>query len=144
MAKPERDIQKEARVLVDAHFMTDNEAAAKHGISRRTVLNYRKRLEIDPELSQAFTGLMESVRDSDDWDWLTDGIRSAIRTALDFFDKMDRRNPEALRAVKETFEALSQYEQTRRVIDAKLEAMKQPGTSLPLHQTAFTQPNATA
>lgn len=54
MARPTFDRDKAIRVLLDAMHLGDEGAAKLHKISRRSVINYRKRIGDAPELAQAF------------------------------------------------------------------------------------------
>lgn len=57
MASTKIDYDKAARILVDAAQLGPQKAAEKHGITDKTVRNYRRRLETDEELSAAFRRL---------------------------------------------------------------------------------------
>lgn len=48
------NLERAAKVLVDAEAMGDVQAAEKWKVDERTVRNYRRRLEVDPEFSAAF------------------------------------------------------------------------------------------
>jgi len=120
MAEKKVDHEKAAQALVDAHFTTDKAAADKHGVTARTIRNYRARLKTDEEFSACFLSLLKEVRDGPEWDWLTDGLRSAIAAAIECCATLSRSDPESLMAIQQTISTLSGYEQTKRVIDAEL------------------------
>src|SRR5690606_6855080 len=70
MAAPNLDLDRAADVLFDAAFMPDRDAAEKHGLTRQTVIRYRKRLDpkdptYTPELVQLVTARVRQVRDAE-------------------------------------------------------------------------------
>lgn len=81
MAASRLDCGKAARALVDAQLLGDDLAAARHGITVRTIGRWRKRMESDQELSDAVRRKLEFiVREADD-NWLKD-VPEAIRVCL--------------------------------------------------------------
>ncbi len=52
MGRPALDLDYAAKVLAEAEFTTDRQAAAKFGIGERTIRNYRQRCEKSPELAE--------------------------------------------------------------------------------------------
>jgi hypothetical protein len=65
MAKTGLDLDRAARVLVDAFALGDRTAADRWKISEKTVRRYRARLETDPELSALV--LQKKAREEHDW-----------------------------------------------------------------------------
>lgn len=66
MATPKFDRDKAIRILVDAVQLGDAKACERHKVTVRTLQNYRKRLDGNPELSQAFA---QKKKQSDlEWD----------------------------------------------------------------------------
>lgn len=121
------DKVKAARVLVDAHFDTDDAAAKKHGVTVRTVTNYRFRAtpghkQYDADFSEYFRSLMDEVATDEKWDWMTDAVHAGVRACMECFRELDKKNPETLRTIRETVEMLTSYELTKKVIEAEIEA----------------------
>lgn len=61
MPLPEHDNQRAARALADAYFTTNKQAAAKHGISTRSIARYLSMLQKDASLSGLYDRLLEDV-----------------------------------------------------------------------------------
>jgi lipopolysaccharide biosynthesis regulator YciM len=148
----ELDIERAVRVLVDAHFESDVAVARRYGITRQSISNYRRRLdpshpEHSAELLHSFTGALERVRQSEEWDWLTDLLRTTAGAGVVLLERLKEvpadKLPDALAAMSDFLREAGVYEQTRRVIDAKLEAMKE-GAALPQPVAGFRQPEARA
>ena len=57
MANPVFDRPKAIQAILDAARTTDRKACQKHGITDRTLRNWRSRLESDPELTAGLTDL---------------------------------------------------------------------------------------
>jgi hypothetical protein len=97
--KPDRlDRHLAAQVLADAHIYNDKRAAQKHGVTERTIRNYRKRAQTDAELSAIFLEMVE--RATARW---ANGISRAIMRMMNFAeraaDEADPRIPENIEAV---------------------------------------------
>lgn len=147
MAASNFDIDRAASVLVAACFMTDEEAASKHGLSRRTVANYRNRLETDAELAQLFTSRLKEARDtSSDWlDDLEETIRVAMSAVRRCANELNYKDPESLIALTGALRVLSETHLARRVIDARLALQSvQPGAPNGETPAGFGQPHAHA
>ena len=106
--------------------MTDREAAERHGISRQSISNYRRRVkpesdDFSPELLRLFTLRLQEAREADDWaEELTDTIRQAmsfIREAVNELDPAEGRN---LDKVSSALSVLMEANLAKSVIDAKL------------------------
>lgn len=106
------DIERAAKVLVDSCFMTDAEAAKRHGVSRRTVISYRHRLDpahetFTAELAQHFTVKLREAREVEGWaDGLTETIRKAMSAVCECCDEMDKSDPRTLPALTEALRVL--------------------------------------
>lgn len=110
--------------------MTDREAAEKHGLTARTVRNYRRRLETDPELAELFRSRLRVVREeADDWlDELEHTIGKVLAAVQRCADKLNPHDPDALNALAAALRVLSETHLARRVIDARLaQQSDQPG-----------------
>lgn len=77
MAK--RDNAVAARVLAEAYFSTDQKVAEKHGITTRTITNYRTVLEKDPELSSLYFSCLDEIAHRDWADELSQTLTTALR-----------------------------------------------------------------
>lgn len=79
MPSNERDDERAARALADAHFTTDAKAAAKHGISTRSIERYRARLDKDTLLSGIYDRLLDEMRRRPWADELNQTLTTALR-----------------------------------------------------------------
>ena len=79
MPSNERDNERAARALVDAYFTTDAQAAAKHGISTRSIERYRARLDKDTVLSGLYDRLLDEARRRPWADELSQTLTTALR-----------------------------------------------------------------
>lgn len=113
-----------ASVLIEAAFQNDDKAAAKYGISLRTVRNYRCRLQTDPELAAIF----QTKKAIFDRVWADDLLR-ALRGAADFIceaaqsaraDEKCKTNPEMIAAMAGALKLCADVHLTSRVLDARL------------------------
>lgn len=138
MAAPNFDAERAARVLVDACFMTDAEAAERHDLSRRTVLNYRKRLASDAELAQLFTAKLQEARAHEGWaDDLTSTIRTAMSAVRRCANEMDPTKPSTLQALTDALRVLTEAQLALRVIDARLAQQDRQPEPAPGEGAAF-------
>lgn len=97
--KPDRlDRHLAAQVLADAHIYNDKRAAQKHGVTERTIRNYRKRAQTDAELSAIFLKLVDQATAR----WAK-GISRTIMRMMAFAeraaDEADPRIPENVEAI---------------------------------------------
>lgn len=69
--------ERAARILSDAIDTTDVLAATKHGVTTRTIENYRVRLETDP----SFAALVSKLRKASETQWQGERIL-ALRTTM--------------------------------------------------------------
>lgn len=76
MAK--RDNHAAARALADAVLTSDRKAAEKHGITDRTLRNYRAALDDDPELSALFRATVNEALTRSWAEELDAGLRDLI------------------------------------------------------------------
>lgn len=118
---PNFDAEKACEVLLDAAFYADSEAARRHSVSRRTVINYRKRLKTDPAFAQLFTDKLQQLRQDTDWEErLPATLRSALAKMDECFRAMPARSPETLRAISEAVTVMVDALMTLRMLDARL------------------------
>lgn len=138
------DTEKAAKALVDAHFMSDRDAAERNGVDARTIRRYRQRATSDHALSARVLGMLKELRTRPEWDFLDEALRTLINGLVERMDDLPN-TPEAYEAIRAGAETLGTLQQTRRVIDAKLEAMRQGQPTTPAPQPrGFGQTEARA
>lgn len=136
MAGPIFDAERACEVLLDAAFLTDGKAAEKHSVSRRTVINYRKRLRSDANFALLFTQKLNEIRAQTDWEErLPATLRKALTAAEQCFEKLPKQSPESLRAISEAVATLADALLTLRMLDARL--ADQAGAEAPADRQVF-------
>lgn len=78
------DRERAAHILADAVAIGDKPAAERNGITERTLRNYRKRLQSDPELSKLFRAkkdALDSDRDAERLEWSRE-LRRAVHVGV--------------------------------------------------------------
>ncbi len=109
-----------ATILAEAEVLGDGAACAKHGISDRTLRNYRARLAQDPELAALFREKLGALARR----WEED-LNPAIGEAIAFLRKAAReanpRDPKAIEAVASALKTLAELDLTHKVLEARLE-----------------------
>jgi hypothetical protein len=113
------DYDRVALILVEALFFGDRPTAEKWGIHRRTIENYRKRLDDDSELVQIFQFKKEEFEGN----WAQE-IPVAIRKAIAFIGRSateaDPKDPQAIHAMAGAVKILAEVGLTKEIIDARL------------------------
>jgi hypothetical protein len=113
------DYDRVASILVEAAYYGEQSAAARWGISDRTILNYRNRLNEDEELSDIFA--LKKAAFENEW---ANEVPAAIRSALRFIvragEEANPKDPEAIHAVAGALKIVSEVELTREIINARL------------------------
>ena len=105
--------------LVDAAYMGDKEAAEKHGVTTRTVRNWRNRLETDARFSSFF----REKKLLSDQEWaseLPSAIRAAIRFVRESAKESKLGDPDATKVVADALRILAEVALTREILDARL------------------------
>lgn len=117
---PRRDNNLAARALADAVLTNDRTAAAKHGITDRTLRRYREALETDPELSATFRATLDAL--------LTEGWAKELDAGIrDLIGQLRRRSetlantPEGYQALVDAVRALGEIAVAREVLNAAAE-----------------------
>lgn len=115
------NLERVARILVEAEYHKDQEVCEKYGITTRTLRNYRKKLAENSKLSDIFR-LKEKKYSAD---WAQDAsvaISSAFRFLGKVIDQTDLKeaDPAMIRAVAGAVKIMTQAEQTKRMIDARI------------------------
>lgn len=120
-SKPSYSTQKKAAVLVDACFVADRKAAEDHGVSRSSIIRWRRQMDERPELAEAYCELyQEEVQGQD---WLQDATET-VQNAFSFLRKaageLDPADPEAVKAVAMAVQTVTEAKLTAEVINARL------------------------
>ncbi|MCX7601465.1 MAG: hypothetical protein N2Z75_05925 [Meiothermus sp.] len=114
------DYELAATVLAEATLEDDRTVCERHGITPRTLRNYRYRLQSDPELSLLFRERLRTL----EREWANE-LAPAIRQAVRFLQRAaqvaDPRDPRAIEAVAEALRVLSEVSMTREVLQTRLE-----------------------
>ena len=112
-------------VLADAIIIGDKRAAEKHGLTERTILNYRKRLEGDVKLSNLF---QEKVKAAES-EWAGQ-LGTAIRAGIDFLKSAAQTakasDPDAIHAVAGAVKILTEVATVSKMLDARIAAQARP------------------
>ena len=111
--------ERKAMILVDALYQGDKEAANKHGISTRSIRNWKKDIENDAVFSAIFQKkLLER-----DQRWASD-IPAALNACIAFIKEAAntarKTDPDAIEAVTKAAQTLSEIDITRGIINARL------------------------
>lgn len=109
-----------AEILVDAYLTRkDSETAKKHGISVKSLYNYRKRLDEDAELAELFRE--KKAIASEGW---ADEVPGAMRASVTFLreaaERGERSDPEMVHAIAGSMKLLSEVASTWKFLELKL------------------------
>lgn len=119
--KQEAKARKIARVLVDATFKGEREAAKMWGIVHKTVYNYWDQLESDPLIARFYT--IEKERREKEW---ASKLTGPILGALDYFDRVfidaSTSDPDTIKAVTEAFSVLVEAKAVNEMLHANANA----------------------
>ena len=111
--------ERAASVLVDAAYHGDEEAAAKWGLTTRTIQNYRRRLATDTILSQFFA--QKKLLVESEWkDETADAIREAARFCVRSAKEADHKDPDVINAVGSFYSRLVNAAVMREILNARL------------------------
>jgi hypothetical protein len=110
--------ERAASALVDAAYLGDKQAAERHGITARSIRNYRQRLQEDRELSELF----QHKRALAEQDWAHE-LAPAIRASIDFLrraaQRASTRDADVIHSVAGALKILSNVAMTKEVLDAR-------------------------
>ncbi len=131
-------LERIAEILCDAFLSRDDrKTAERHGITDRTLRNWRARLDTDPELSQLFRE--KKAKASEGW---ADEVPGAMRASVSFLrraaEEGDHTDPDMVHSVAGSMKLLSEVAATWKLLDQRL---AQSAVSSP--QTATQQRSAT-
>lgn len=119
MANAEINKELAATVLIEAAYTTDEKAAARYGISLRTIQRWRSKIQTDPILA----GFVATKKRAFDEAWAEEipvTLRKAMRFLNDAFEKADARNPAIIESVVGAIKIIAEVQMTGRWIDARI------------------------
>lgn len=125
MARPKRDNNLAARLLVDAALLGDATACAKHKTTLRTLQRYRAALKDDPELSRLYAELSAEVTSRSWAQELDDTLASGIRKMRELIEAT--KTPDSLEVVSEAVQGLAKIAITKEVLRADSDAERDSG-----------------
>lgn len=112
-----RDNTVAARALVEAMLVKDDKkVAARHGITARTLTNWRAALAKDDELSAIF---QDRLRDALNSSWVAEldtTLSSTLRSLRTHVEGLYEMTPESVEAISTAFEAVSEIAIAREVL----------------------------
>jgi len=105
--------------LVDASLTNDTVAAEKWNVTVRTIQNWRKRLDSDPEFSELFA----SKRAAAEKEW-ADELPTAIRSTIEFIKRAAQSpncsDPAMVHSMAGAMKILTETAAMRKLLDARL------------------------
>jgi hypothetical protein len=114
--------ETKAKAIVDAALTTDREAAADHGISRKSLTRWRKDLQTDTALQRLVTERWAEVRAADTWvEDTTQTIRNALSFLRTAMNELDPSDPEAVEAVTGAIQTLAEAKAMADIIDTRIQ-----------------------
>lgn len=119
------DYPKLALILVEALYFGDKRTAARWGITNRTVVNYRNRLNDDAELSNLF--LLKKSQFETDW---ASKIPASILAGIDYLGEAAKQtdySPETIHAIAGAVKILAEIGLTKELIDARIGKFNREG-----------------
>lgn len=130
--------ERVAEILVDAYLTRkDAVTAKKHGISVKSLYNYRKRLDEDAELAELFRE--KKAVASDGW---ADEVPGAMRASVTFLreaaERGERADPEMVHAIAGSMKLLSEVASTWKFLELKLLNTSKPQVINAPQQTGAT------
>lgn len=117
--------ERAAAALVDAAYMGDKKAAERHGVTTRSIRNWRERLDAD----QHFSAVFREKKVLTDQEWageLPSAIRAAIRFVRESAKESKLGNPDSTKVVADALRILVEVALTREILDARLAGQNRP------------------
>ena len=110
---------RRARILIDAMYMGEKDAAKKHGVSIRSIMNWKKELGNDSEFSTIFRKYANEREKS----W-ADEIPAALEASINFLksaaNEASPKNADVIKAISGATQVLSDVAITKDIIDARI------------------------
>jgi hypothetical protein len=116
--RPAQDRQSMVQMLVEAVLLGDSKAAKKYGVTRQTLLNYRKLLKDDPSFFTLFEQTSNALLTRPWADDLDSALGKTVNKMVQMVEAQVNGEPEALEAVTKAFTALSEIQLAREVLGA--------------------------
>lgn len=117
--------ERKATVLVDALYKGDKAAAAKHGVSERSVRRWR----VDLEEGTTLSSIVQKKLLERDKSWAEE-IPAALNACIGYIREaaqtVNKRDPDAIEAVTKAAATLSEIDITRGIINARLAGQNRP------------------
>ena len=121
MAFPKRDTDRAARILVDAALTTDANACEKHGVTVRTLQNYRAALKKDAELSRIYEH-MRKLALSGNWaEELEQTLNAGLQKLRALIQGAQSSDPDTIAAVTNAVLGMAETAMTRDLLAARLQ-----------------------
>ena len=127
MAAPNFNADRAARILVEATMsrLTDEEFAKRHGVSDRTLRNWRTRLGEDDEFAELFLSLKSKAVDK----W-AGSLAGAIRGSIEFLARAAETcatdDPAAVHSIAGALKILADVAMTQQALDARFAGQHRP------------------
>jgi hypothetical protein len=120
--KGHQRLERIAEILVDAYITRDDrETGARYGITDRTLRNWRRELERNPELADLFRA--KKAKASEGW---ADEVPGALRAAVGFLrraaEEGDPKDAKMVHSVAGALKMLSETAATWKILDARFPA----------------------
>lgn len=111
-----------AAALVEAAYSTDKQAAKKYGVTERTIRNWKKKLDEDPEFSRIF----HNKRSEFEKGW-ADEAPEALKAGIDFLKDaavkaktQTNPKPDLIHAVAGSTKILFEILAVKQVLDVRI------------------------
>ncbi len=132
MASPKIDPERVARIVADADIMGEESAANRHGVSVRTIYNYRKRAAKDAAVAEAYKSKKSLINEKLDNDWSASLDRALCTTVSKIDELVAKATLENLRDVVGACKILGELKITKDALsDEQPGADRQGGTPSP-------------
>lgn len=118
MAKRRLNLERVAGILVEAAYYGDEVTAKEHGITTRTIRNYRSRLAKNDELS-AFFRIKKQEFENRWANELPEALEAGIRYLMKAAKQADPSEPKAIHSIANSLKTLADIALTKRVLDAR-------------------------
>lgn len=113
------DPEKAAEILVEAAYKGDKATAEAHGITDRTIRNWKKRLDDDAEFSAVFH-LKRRTAEKEWADELPESIRACINFLKDAAKSEMRVTPDGIHAVAGALKVMAEVAIVKDALDVRL------------------------
>jgi hypothetical protein len=121
MASPKRDNPKAARALVDAALSTDAQACEKHGMSLRTLQNYRVELRRDAELARIYEDMRKLALAGEWSENLNLTLNASILKLMALIQGAQSSDPETITSVTHAVLGMAETAMTRDLLAARMQ-----------------------